>query len=139
MEPRSAADQADEQAIRALVAQWQEASMAGDLPLLSTLMAEDVVFLTPGRPPMRGRETFLAAASAGQGQYRIEATDEVLEVQVGGDWASCWSQLTVIVTPLETGAPLRRSGPTLTILRREPDGRWVVFRDANMLTVEAGA
>jgi uncharacterized protein (TIGR02246 family) len=139
MNTHSAADPADERAIRTVVAQWLEASMAGDLPLLSSLMAEDVVFLTPGRPPMRGRETFLASAHEGQGQYRIEATGEVQEVQVSGDWASCWSQLVVTVTPLESGTPIRRSGPTLTILRREPDGRWVVFRDANMLTVEATA
>ncbi|NTU80381.1 MAG: SgcJ/EcaC family oxidoreductase [Chloroflexales bacterium] len=131
--------QSDEQAIRTVVAQWLEPSGADDLPRLSHLMAEDVVFLTPGRPPMRGREAFLAAAREGQSQYRIEATGEVQEVQVSGDWASCWSQLVVTVTPLPTGATIRRSGPTLTILRQEPDGRWVVFRDANMLTVEARA
>jgi uncharacterized protein (TIGR02246 family) len=131
--------QSDEQAIRTVVAQWLEASMADDLPRLSRLMAEDVVFLTPVRPPMRGRAAFLAAAREGQSQYRIAATGEVQEVQVSGDWASCWSQLTVTVMPLPTGAPMRRSGPTLTILRRESDGRWVIFRDANMLTVEARA
>ncbi|NTU84750.1 MAG: SgcJ/EcaC family oxidoreductase [Chloroflexales bacterium] len=127
----------DEQAIRALVARWLEASATGDLPALLSLMAEDVVFLTPGQPPIRGRDAF--AADAQQGQYRIEASGEVREVQVNGDWAYCWSQLVVTVTPLETGSPVRRSGPTLTILRKEPDGRWVVFRDANMLTLEASA
>jgi len=29
---------------------------------------------------------------------------------------------------------MRRSGYTLTILRKEPDGRWRLARDANMLT-----
>ena len=31
---------------------------------------------------------------------------------------------------------MRRSGYTLTLLRKEPDGRWVLFRDANLLTPE---
>jgi ketosteroid isomerase-like protein len=31
---------------------------------------------------------------------------------------------------------LRRSGPTLSIFRRLGDGRWVLARDANLLTVE---
>ncbi|NTU81336.1 MAG: SgcJ/EcaC family oxidoreductase [Chloroflexales bacterium] len=137
MEAHSGADQADERAIRAVVAPWLEASGANDLPRLSSLMAEDVVFLTPGRPPMQGRAAFLASAGEGQGQYRIAATGEVQEVQVSEDWAYCWSQLVVTVTPLATGTPIRRRGPTLTILRREPDGRWVLFRDANMLTLEA--
>jgi ketosteroid isomerase-like protein len=32
------------------------------------------------------------------------------------------------------GAPLRRAGPTLTILRKEADGRWRLARDANLMT-----
>lgn len=31
------------------------------------------------------------------------------------------------------GAPLRRSGYTLTILRKEADGQWRLARDANLL------
>jgi len=36
------------------------------------------------------------------------------------------------VTPPD-GEAMRRSGYTLTILRKEPDGRWRLARDANML------
>ena len=28
---------------------------------------------------------------------------------------------------------MKRAGYTLTILRKEPDGRWVLARDANLL------
>jgi len=49
------------------------------------------------------------------------------------------SHLSVIVTPLQGGAPMRRSGYTLTIFRREADGRWFLFRDANLLTPEAAS
>ena len=31
-----------------------------------------------------------------------------------------------------------RSGYTLTILRKEPDGRWLLVRDANLLAPHAG-
>jgi len=40
------------------------------------------------------------------------------------------------MTPLQGGSIMRRSGYTLTILRKEPDGRWVLYRDANTLTPE---
>jgi len=44
---------ADEQAIRDAVAAWMKASADGDLPRVLALMDDDVVFLGPGRPPMR--------------------------------------------------------------------------------------
>src|SRR2546427_11716384 len=47
--------QDDEQAIRQLVATWLSASKAGDTEKVLSLMADDVVFLVPGQPPMRGR------------------------------------------------------------------------------------
>lgn len=37
----------DKQLIRDLIATWQRATAAGDLPQLLSLMAEDVVFLLP--------------------------------------------------------------------------------------------
>jgi ketosteroid isomerase-like protein len=37
--------------------------------------------------------------------------------------------------PRGPGSTVERSGPVLTVLRKEPDDRWVVFRDANMLAV----
>jgi ketosteroid isomerase-like protein len=37
----------------------------------------------------------------------------------------------------DDGAATRRSGFTLTILRKEIDGRWKLARDANLLTEES--
>ena len=47
--------QDDERAIRDLIATWLEASKAGDTEKVLSLMADDVVFLVTGHPPMRGR------------------------------------------------------------------------------------
>ena len=33
------------------------------------------------------------------------------------------------------GAPVKRAGNTLSVLRKEAGGKWVLFRDANMLAV----
>jgi uncharacterized protein (TIGR02246 family) len=41
----------DTQAIRDVQTRWIEATIAGDLEALRPLMADDIVFLTPGRPP----------------------------------------------------------------------------------------
>lgn len=54
----------DEQEIRQLVATWMAATKAGEIETVLGLMADDVVFLLPGRPPMIGKSTFAAAAPA---------------------------------------------------------------------------
>jgi uncharacterized protein (TIGR02246 family) len=121
----------DEQAIRSLIATWIQATAAADLPRVLELMDDDVVFLGAGRPPMRGRTDFAAASKAMQA--RVEGTADIQEVRVFGDWAYCWNQLTVTMHPAGGATPTRLSGPALSILRRKPDGTWVVFRDANMI------
>jgi uncharacterized protein (TIGR02246 family) len=128
--------QNDEQSIRELVAEWQNAAAAADLSKLLNLMAEDVVFYVVGQPPMRGREAFAAACRAVAQHVRIESTATIEEIQVAGNFAHLVNYMTVTLTPLQGGSIMRRSGYTLTILRKEPDGRWVLYRDANMLTPE---
>jgi uncharacterized protein (TIGR02246 family) len=115
-----------------LVATWIEASAKGDLPTVLELMDEDVVFLTPGRPPMRGRETF-AHAFQSMRDFRMEGRSEIQEIEVSGDWAYCWTRLSVKVTPVLGGEVRHRSGHTLSVLRRQPSGNWVLVRDANLL------
>jgi uncharacterized protein (TIGR02246 family) len=121
----------DEEAICDLVAKWMEASQAGDTPTVLTLMADDVVFLVPGREPF-GKEAFAAAAQNMQG-VRMEASSEIRELKVLGDWAYLRGYLQVAMTP-SGGNTVRRAGHTLTILNKQPDGRWLLVRDANLLT-----
>ena len=75
-----------------------------------------------------------AAFRSALGQVRIEGKPNIQEIQVAGDYAFCWNQLSVTVTPLQGGPAQRRAGPTLSVFRKEPDGRWILFRDANMLS-----
>lgn len=123
--------QNDEQAIRELVATWLSASEAGDTEKVLTLMADDVVFLGPGHPPMRGKAAF-AAAQAGLSDIDLKAKGEVLEIKVFGEWAYLWNKLAIVMTPKKGGSPVKRAGDTLSILHKQ-NGAWVLFRDANML------
>ncbi|MGB0086936.1 MAG: hypothetical protein WBP94_16380 [Rhodomicrobiaceae bacterium] len=43
------------------------------------------------------------------------------------------SHLEMTVTPPKSAAPTRRSGYTLTILRKARDGRWVITHDAHLV------
>ena len=126
----------DEQAIRSAVQTWMEASAAGDLPRVLPLMDEDVVFIGPGRPPMRGRQAFAAASKSMAGKVRVEGRSDIQEIRVSGDWAYVWTQLTITMRPTDGGTPVHRSGPGLSVWRKTADGSWVMFRDANMVTTE---
>jgi uncharacterized protein (TIGR02246 family) len=124
----------DEQRIRDLVAKWMAASKAGDLATALSFMSDDVVFMVPGRPPF-GKEDF-AAASKGMAGVQIDGTSEIVELQVLGDWAWMRNRLRLTITP-PGGKPMVRSGYTLTILRKQGDGNWVIARDANLLALES--
>ena len=125
----------DEQQIRALVATWMTATAAGDVDRVLELMDEEIVFLGPGRPMMRGRDAFANASRSMEGKVRFEGVSDIQEIKVFGDWAYIWNQLTVTTHPADGGQPTRRSGPVLSVLRKK-DGRWAIYRDANMITAE---
>ena len=121
----------DERAIRDLIATWMSASQAGDTDKVLSLMTDDVVFMVPGQEPF-GKAAFAAASQDMQGA-RIEGTSDIRELQVLGDWAYLRGHLRIAVTP-PGGTTVQRAGYTLTILRKEADGKWRLARDANLLT-----
>jgi uncharacterized protein (TIGR02246 family) len=121
----------DERAIRELVDTWMKASGAGDTATVLSLMSDDVIFTVPGREPF-GKEAFAASSQSMKG-FRLEGSADIRELRVLGDWAYLRNFIEITVTP-PGGAPVRRSGYTLTILRKGADGRWRLTRDANLVS-----
>ena len=125
----------DEQAIRDLYATWRKATIAGDLPTVLGLIADDAVFYVPGQSPMRGKKEFETMFNATKGKFQVEALSEFEEIHVHGDWAHVASRLAVNMKPKGGGEVVSRAGHTLTVLHKER-GKWVVARDANLLAPE---
>ena len=121
----------DERAIRQLVDAWMEATMNGDIETVLSLMADDVIFMVPGREPF-GKETFKASAEGQQGLLMV-GKSEICELAILADWAYMRSHIDVAMTGAY-GNTMHRAGYALTILRKTAAGRWVVSRDANLLT-----
>ena len=123
----------DERAIRDLVATWMAATKAGNADTVLNLIADDVVFLVAGRPPMfKGEFAAAMKAQAGKTAPKFDGKSEIQEIKVLGDWAFMWTKLSVIATPPDGSPPMERAGHTLTILKKDK-GRWVLARDANLL------
>jgi len=122
---------ADEHAIRDVVATWMAATRAADAATVLSLMTDDAVFLVPGRVMRKDEFAAAAHAQAAPGAPRIDGTSAIEELIVLGAWAFMRALLTVEITP-QDGAPVTRAGHTLTIFRKER-GRWRLARDANLL------
>lgn len=122
----------DESAIREWIKTWLDAAKVGDVERMLPLLADDVIFMVPGLEPF-GKQAWESGQRHLKGS-KLEADSEVLEVTVAGDWAWCRTKLSVTVTP--PGG--RRSGYTLSVFRRTPDGRWQLARDANLLSEDKG-
>ena len=128
---------ADETAIRKVVETWHRATADSDLASVLGLMAEDAVFLAPGRPPIRGRARFAQGLTEVLKTHTVRSSGEVREVRVSGDLGYCWAELTVTATPLDGSAAKVQRGPALSIFRKESSGAWVLIRDANMIVADA--
>jgi uncharacterized protein (TIGR02246 family) len=123
----------DVAAIRDLIATWLAAGKSGDTEAVLSLIHDDALFHVPGAQPF-GKAGF-ASASEQMKNVRMEGESQVLEIDVCGDTAWWRTHLTIVLTPPK-GQPVRRTGYALSILRKSPGGKWQLFRDANMLTIQ---
>jgi uncharacterized protein (TIGR02246 family) len=124
----------DERAIRELVQAWMDASRAGDTAKVLSLMTDDVVFTVPGQEPF-GKAEFEAASRAQKGM-RVEGTAEIVELQLLGDWAFLRNRIDISITPPGEMQAMRRAGYTLTLVRKDASGRWLLARDANLVAAQ---
>jgi uncharacterized protein (TIGR02246 family) len=123
----------DERAIREVHSTWIDAVNAGDLVCLLGLMADDVVFLNPGQAPC-GRDGFPPGFSAAHQQARINCISELEDVVVVGEVAYALSRDSLSVTPSAGGEATQLAGHRVAVYRKQPDGRWLLARDAHTLS-----
>lgn len=128
----------DKRQIHELVRQWMEATQQGDATRVLALVADDALFLQPGKPPMdKALFEKQARTQAGAGGPSVDGTSEIEELIVSGDWAIARNRLKVTITPHDGSPASTRTGQALTVFHKE-NGRWRLARDANLLA-PAGA
>jgi uncharacterized protein (TIGR02246 family) len=66
-------------------------------------------------------------------KVRLTGTSDIRELKVLGDWAYIRNYIEISVTP-PNGTAMQRRGYALSILRKQSDGTWVLWRDANLVT-----
>jgi len=109
---------------------WKRAG-AGNTVAVLELMTDDVLFMVPGREPF-GKEEFRQNSEMMR-DLRVDGVADIREIEVLGDRAWIRNHVDITITQPD-GEALRRSGFTLTILRKGDDGRWRLYRDANLVS-----
>lgn len=132
--PAPASEEADEAAVtEAVTAIWDEyeASLsAGDIDRWVDLWTEEGIQLPPGEPPVLGKEAIRErnkAALTDLFDISMSITNE--EVEVGGEWAVARGVYTATLTPKAGGDNVLVDGKYMTLLQRQADGTWKIFRD----------
>ena len=90
-------------------------------------------FMVPGKEPF-GKAVFARNYENMKGK-KMKTDSDIQEIRIIGDWA--WMRNFLRVTFISSsGESTVHSGHVLSMLRKNPDGKWVIARDANLLMPE---
>ena len=118
------------EAIDAIWREYEASLLAGDVDRWIAQWMEDGVQMPPNMPPRVGKETIFAAVSGFLSQY--EYTDFVIDnedAEVNGDLAFARGTYAASFAAKAGGDPVGVEGKYMTILRRQADGSWKIYRD----------
>jgi uncharacterized protein (TIGR02246 family) len=114
----------------AIWAEYEASLSAGDVDRWVDLWTEEGIQLPPGEPPVVGKEAIRArnkAALTDIFDISMSITNE--EVVVGGEWSVARGVYTATLTPKAGGDNVLVDGKYLTLLQRQADGSWKIYRD----------
>jgi uncharacterized protein (TIGR02246 family) len=111
-------------------AEYSDSLMAGDAERWIDLWMVDGVQMPPDAPPNVGKEAILANMVGAMGLFSFEdfAIDNE-EVTVSGDLAVVRGTYSTSMVPTAGGDPLPVDGKYMSVLMRQSDGEWKLYRD----------
>jgi uncharacterized protein (TIGR02246 family) len=127
----------DEQPIRKLLLRFRNALRKGEISRLLEMVTDEVLIVAAGRAPVRGRDDLRAHLSGLVDTYRLDLSGNTRQIRISDGVAYCWAQLLLRALPHDGGPTVVQSGPTLLIFERQPDGGWLLARQANLIQFAA--
>jgi uncharacterized protein (TIGR02246 family) len=122
----------DREAIEELRRRDVAASKAQDADQLAALWTDDCIALPPGLPPARGKAVIRAQLERMleyQRKMEILEYEEVFEeLEILGDTAIEWGFIRGAERPRAGGEVQRSQVKVMRVLKRQPDGSWLVHR-----------
>jgi uncharacterized protein (TIGR02246 family) len=118
----------DIEAIKELAETWRSGWLAGDADLLLSLYADEPVLMPQDQPVVAGKGAIRPLYEAVLKEFDFQSEGTVKEVVVSGDMGYFWSAYTLTATPKAGGEPMKVTGKSIFIVRREPGGAWKIAR-----------
>jgi len=119
-----------EAAAKELAQDYSVAVDSGDVNLYVTHLDDNAIYMAPGAPEHSGR----AAVGRALGEWFAAVNFEEFavnleEFEVFGDFGYIRGTYSCLTIPWASGDTTRFEGKVLSILRRQPDGSWRIYRD----------
>jgi uncharacterized protein (TIGR02246 family) len=115
----------DVAAIKSIGPAVDQAALAGDWGAVVAVMTEDGVWMPPNSPAIQGRATMKEWVES-LGITMTEHTIELVEIDGYGDLAYARGTYAEAYTMGGLAEPTEDVGKNLAILRRQPDGSWLI-------------
>jgi len=123
----SALSDTDAAAINAVAASIDSAVLAHDWDAVFALFTEDAVSMTQGYPTSEGRSAIRATVDSAMANVTV--TERTIEFhEIAGSGHIAYARGTYNETYVVDGSdqPIEVNGRLLTILRKQPDGSWLI-------------
>jgi uncharacterized protein (TIGR02246 family) len=118
----------DIHAIKQLAADWRSGWLTGDADLLLSLYGDDPVVMPQDQPSVIGKDAIRSIYQSVLKEFDFKSEGKLMEVEVSGDWGYFWSTYTLTATPKAGGNPVKSTGKSVFIAKREPGGAWKIAR-----------
>ena len=116
--------EADVQAIKGIIAEWNTAGNAGDIDRSLSHRAENEIQIPPNQPAIVGKEADRRLHQQWFDQFIFNEDDVVKDVRVSGDLAVAHVIWSAIVTPKVGGEPVNSNGNAIIVLKKQSDDVW---------------
>ncbi len=116
--------EADGEALRALIRQFDADFKAGNLDGVIALYADDAVQMPPNSPIVIGKDSLRSGYEGFLEANTVEISSTVEDIQVSGDWAFLRLSFTDSITPKDGGDTTTGGGKWVLIFERQADRSW---------------
>jgi ketosteroid isomerase-like protein len=128
--PAKPATPADDPAAHQAHEAYVTAINSNNLDALMAMLTDDVVFMAPQSPVMKGKAELRPWLEGYLKAYKTHWDKPVQEFVVSGEWAFERYSYKSTDTPHDGSAVVEDTGWGLVIYHRDADGKWRVARDA---------
>jgi ketosteroid isomerase-like protein len=106
-----------------------EATKAGDIEVIVSLAADDVVVMSPNDSTLYGKAEWKDWLEEYFQVFRVTAfTEPERSIVVHGDFATECTTYMIAIAPVGGASRIRDDGRFLTIWKRQPDGVWKIWQ-----------